>query len=93
MEEIRDSAVWNQILRHVRIREAGTRYGQKPEDADLQRRLELAMTRAFRAAVRLHRMHGLPLALWLDGGLRQVDARHVPLPEDDTPSDAPHMQP
>jgi predicted ABC-type ATPase len=93
VDEVRDSAVWNQILRNVRIREVGrTRYGRIPDDAELQRRLDLAMTRAFRAAVRLHRRHGLPLALWLDGGLRHVDARHIPLPEDDTSRPAPDLQ-
>jgi hypothetical protein len=44
--------------------------------------IDRAMDRAFFAAVRLHRMHGLPMALWRDGQVSYVDAGEIPLPEE-----------
>jgi hypothetical protein len=42
------------------------------------------MDRAFFAAVRLHRMHGIPMALWEDGRVKYVDPHEILLlPEDD----------
>lgn len=83
--EIRDPAVWSRIVWQLRIRErARSAYARPLEhDAERQRRLDLALTRAFHAAVRLHRIHSLPLAVWNDGDVRHVDARDVRLPDDD----------
>ncbi|MBA2246211.1 MAG: hypothetical protein H0W11_14755 [Gemmatimonadetes bacterium] len=44
--------------------------------------IDRAMDRAFAAAVRLHRFHGVPLALWENGEVRYVDACQIVLPED-----------
>jgi hypothetical protein len=46
-------------------------------------RIDRAMDRAFFAAVRLHRLHGVPMALWEDGKVRQVDPFIIPLPEEE----------
>lgn len=45
-------------------------------------RIDRAMDRAFLEAVRLHRRHGVPMALWENGKVRQVDPLTIPLPED-----------
>lgn len=45
-------------------------------------RIDRAMDRAFFEAVRLHRLHGVPLALWEDGKVREVDPFAITLPED-----------
>jgi len=46
-------------------------------------RIDRAMNRAFFAAVRLHRLHGVPMALWEDGKVRQVDPFTIALPEEE----------
>lgn len=83
--EIRDVAIWGRMVRQLRIREiARSAYARRlDQDGELHRRLDLAMTRAFHAAVRLHRMHEVPVAVWEDGGVRHVDARDIRLPDDD----------
>lgn len=45
--------------------------------------IDRAMDRAFLAAVRLHRLHGLPMVVWEDARVRQIDPFNVPLPEDE----------
>jgi hypothetical protein len=45
-------------------------------------RIDQAMNRAFFAAVRLHRLHGVPMALWEDGKVCQVDPFTIALPEE-----------
>lgn len=45
-------------------------------------RIDRAMDRAFFEAVRLHRRHGVPMALWEDGRVRQVDPFTIALPEE-----------
>jgi hypothetical protein len=44
--------------------------------------IDRAMNRAFFAAVRLHRMHGIPMALWKDGRVWYADPREIPLSEE-----------
>lgn len=46
-------------------------------------RIDRAMDRAFFEAVRLHRRHKVPMALWEDGQVHQVDPFFIPLPEDE----------
>jgi hypothetical protein len=53
-------------------------------------RIDRAMDRAFLEAVRLHRLHEVPMALWEDGKVRQVDPFTIPLPEDEDAHAARH---
>jgi hypothetical protein len=46
-------------------------------------RIDRAMDRAFFAAVRLHRLHGVPMALWEGGKVRQVDPFTIALPQEE----------
>lgn len=46
-------------------------------------RIDQAMDRAFFAAVRLHRLHGVPMALWEDGHVREVDPFTIQLPDEE----------
>jgi hypothetical protein len=48
-------------------------------------RIDRAMTAAKHAAVRLHRMHGLPMAFWEDGRVVYVDPHTIEIPEDTDP--------
>jgi hypothetical protein len=48
-------------------------------------RIDRAMDRAFFAAVRLHRLHGVPMALWEADKVRQVDPFTIALPEEERP--------
>jgi hypothetical protein len=50
------------------------------ESGDL---IDQAMNEAFLAAVRLHRFHRVPMALWVDGETREVDPYEIDLPEDE----------
>ena len=44
--------------------------------------IDRAMKRAFYDAVRHHRMHRVPMTLWVDGAMKLVDPYDVPLPEE-----------
>ncbi len=44
--------------------------------------IDEAMNRAFYSAVRLHRMHGIPLVLWEDGKVCYVDPYEILLPDE-----------
>lgn len=46
-------------------------------------RIDRAMDRAFFEAVRLHRLHGVPMAVWDEGEVRQVDPFTITLPEEE----------
>lgn len=58
-------------------------------------RIDAAMNQAFYAAVRLHRMHGVPMALWEHGKVREVDPSSILLPEEQplTPPPSPAPAP
>ena len=56
---------------------------QKRPDEAWGKRLDRAMQQAFWDAVRLHRLHRIPLVVWRDGGIREVDPFTIELPEDD----------
>jgi predicted ABC-type ATPase len=89
--EIRDAGTWSQVSRRTHlVREVtASPYAREQDDVALQHRLDAAMSRAYCAAVRLHRLHGLPLAVWIDGQVRHIDAREVRLPRAAESHDCP----
>ena len=44
--------------------------------------IDRAMNRAFYDAVRFHRMHRVPMTMWVDGGMKLVDPYDVSLPDE-----------
>jgi len=44
--------------------------------------IDRAMNRAFYDAVRFHRLHQVPMTMWIDGEMRLVDPYDVTLPDE-----------
>lgn len=85
--EVRDARRWRVIgarlslLREVADMEY-TPDGPKPLDTEEGALIDKAMNRAFYEAVKIHRMHGVPMVLWIDEEVRHVDPWEIPLPEE-----------